>query len=1496
MRQFDWKAFHPLIRSWFLRDIGNPTDVQSNAWPKIADGQNILVSAPTGSGKTLTAFLWSLNQLITGVWQTGSTRVLYISPLKALNNDVRRNLLHPLDSLKTAFQEAGEPFPEIRVLTRSGDTSQTDRRQLIRRPPEILITTPESFNLLLGSKSGRSILTRIETVILDEIHAVISTKRGTYLITALERLVPLSGEFQRIALSATVKPMETVSGFIGGFKLSGSPQAPFYTQRPVSSVYSNIKKTYRIQVRTAEESSGPEFKDDFWKPMIQEFKSIIERHQSTLFFTNSRKMAESITLKINAGEEKPLAYAHHGSLSREIRLNVEQKLKAGELRAIVATSSLELGIDIGELDRVVLIQSPGSISSAIQRFGRAGHTVGEVSQGYIYPTHDMDFLEAAVLGPDIVNQNIEQVKPIKNALDVLAQILIAMVGIQSWDTDQLYNQIRTSWPYKELSRNHFDLVLNMLAGRYADSRIRELKPRIAIDRLANMVHSRKGALLAFYMGGGVIPDRGYFHLRHQDSGAQIGDLDEEFVWEARIGQTFTLGTQHWRIERITHNDVFVQQASPKSLSTPFWKGEELIRDFHFSTRIGEFLEKADDELKDTGFVQSLQNDYHLDARSAQTLKRFLTDQKTQTGCPLPHRHHILVENVKSGPGGVPGNQVILHTQWGGGVNRPYALALEAAWETRFGQQLELFSGNDTIILQLPHSIPADELLDLVKLKNLETLIRKRLEGSGYFGARFRENAGTALLVNRKKINQRLPLWMSRLQSQKLLDTVMKYPDFPILLETWRTCLQDYFDMDALRLVLSELESGIIRVSEITTEQPSPMARHMAFQQINQYMYDSETLVTGKRSNLRSDLLRELVFSPGLRPTLSLALIRQFEEKRQRLSTGYAPTEPIELVEWVKERICIPYDEWERLKQALFRDAGEPGQSILDDAGHNLAWIYPEGSKIPLLVAKESLPRLLTGFYASAVSFCKVTRFDGKTEWEPDDPEDSDSDNPDETGGLLLEEWLRFYGPRTESWIQRTLGLPMQRLSILLEDLLDAEILIRGPLTVKEKADNGSDSSKITVCDSENFETLLRMSRIAARPVFDPLPVETLSLFLAHYQGLCRPARNVEEVALRLEQLCCYPAAAASWETLFLPARATVLEPGWLDSILQETGLIWMGTAPKKVMFLSESDLDLVELPPDHKQDNWIVELLPDVNARYPMSSLLRHSESQAADLIKKLWMAVWAGQISNDTLSALRRGLESDFSSPETGESDSEKQRGRKGGRRARFGQWKQSVSYPGNWFRFPNVEPAEDVIELEEKKKDRVRILLDRYGILFRELLVRESQPFLWSALFRTLRIMELSGEILSGYFFDGIPGPQFMAHHAFRLFLRKLPDEAVYWLNATDPASLCGVQIDRLKASLPRRIESTDLVFQGEKPIMISKKKGAELTILIPPDDPGLPFCFAPLSHSLTRPLKPLRRINVESINGEYAAGSVYVDELRTVFDVILEHRHVTLYKKRD
>lgn len=1503
------EPFHPLVTAWFTRRFRKPTEAQIRAWPEIAAGKHVLVTAPTGSGKTLTAFLWALNQLICGQWQTGCPRVLYVSPLKALNNDVRLNLLAPLAEMGAFFHRNGAEFPEIRVLTRSGDTPSADRRRMLRHPPDILITTPESLNLLLSSAGGRTLLTGLKSVILDEIHAVIGNKRGVHLMSAVERLVHFSGEFQRIALSATVRPPATVAAFVGGFHVTDSGVAPRHQPRPVAIVASAETKAYGIRVARPSAAGDLSPESTLWEALADEIRAALKKNRATLVFANSRRLCERLAFLINDRGEGTAAYAHHGSLSREIRHAVEQRLKTGGLKAIVATHSLELGIDIGALDEVILIQCPRSVSSAVQRVGRAGHRVGSTSKGTLYPIHPMDEIASAVMARAIVQQDLEPVVPVECPLDVLAQILVSMIGSGIHRLDHLFDQLRAAYPFRNLSYAQFDLVLRMLDGYYADSRIRELKPRISIDATDNSATLRRGALQALYASGGTIPDRGYYRIRHQETGGTIGELDEEFVWEASPGQRFTLGTQNWLIRKITHNDVLVEPAPPGKMAPPFWKADAYGRDFHFSSRVGSFLEMAEQRLEDAEFPEALRRDYHVAEETARHLVEFLKRQRQHTGAPLPHRHHLLVEWIERAPGGAPGNQIFLHTLWGGKVNRPYALALEAAWIEALGHPLETYAADDGIALVLPHRLEAEQLMGWVTPENVERLLRMRLEKSGIFGAAFRHCAGRALLLTRRRADERLPLWLTRLRSQKLLDAVSGYRDFPILLEAWRTCLKDAFDMGALMRVLDELERGVIWWSATRCADPSPMARTESWRQINQYMYREDGAVSEKTSSLSDAWLREVVFSPGLRPAAAASVIAEFEKKRQLLQPGYAPSGEREILDWVRERLLIPLPEWEELVGAV--TAQNPGQAAawIEAAAPRLIWLHPPAATAPLVAVRErwewihqSLFREIEPFH---VARCNTAGEPGTpcrlAAAPPPDPEHEAR----ESAMTALGQWLSYYGPMTLETIQRTLGLGKDA-GVHAGDLVDARRLVRGRLV--------RDDGAVYVCDAENFELLLRLGRRHRRPAFALLPAQQLAPFLARIQGLTRPERTIDGVFKAVEQLLALPVPAALWETDILPARITGYDPSWMDTAMLHGDLRWVGFEGRRIAFCFESELDLLSARTGEGSGNGPsiagppktagtgtpeaarepLHLLKAGAGRYDFMSLLRLTGARSEVLSSLLWDAVWNGSVTNDTFTALRQGIDARFK-PASAPSSSRKSPPRRRGfaRAPGFGAWKGALPYAGHWFWVSVPESAPDDLDRMEVDKERARLVLQRYGILFRELLDRESPPFRWSRLYPVLRLMELSGEIHAGFFFDGIPGIQFATRTAIQT-LRAAATDRIFWLNAMDPASLCGVPIPALRTGLPARAPGTHLVYIGPRVAMVARRNGRTLTIQLSPDDPRMTECLHFLELRLNRRIQPVAAVRVESINGRNAADSPYLPVLEQRFDLLVEARGVTLYRK--
>src|SRR3954462_15494407 len=865
--------FTPQVREWFGRAFASPTEAQAQAWPAIATGEHVLISAPTGSGKTLAAFLYGLDRFVARPTHE-QTRLVYVSPLKALSYDVEKNLRAPLRGIGA----------ELNVAIRTGDTPQAERRNMVKHPPDILITTPESLYLMLTSRA-REILEGAETVIVDEIHAVAQTKRGAHLAVTLERLIEQAGrDVQRVGLSATQNPLEEVGRFMVG------------PSRRCTVVDTGVRKPLDLKIHVPVESMvEPEQLDielepfhrqeatrkSIWPAMYPELLKLVKEHRSTLIFVNTRRAAERLALRLNELAGEPLARAHHGSLAREERVVVEEQLKAGELPCLVATSSLELGIDMGAVDLVLQVESPKSVTAGLQRIGRAGHNVGDVSKGRIFPKFRADLLECAVVAQRMREGKIETTVVPHNPLDVLAQQIVAIAASAGEEdpvsVDALHALVTRTYSFAELSRANLENVLDMLDGRYPSEEFGELRPRIVWDRVAGTIRARKGARALAITNAGTIPDRGLFSVNLPD-GRRVGELDEEMVYEARPGQTFLLGASSWRIEEITRDRVIVTPAPGVPAAVPFWKGDGLGRPRELGEAIGAFARWAVDQDPKT-----LERDYHLDDLAAGNLVEFLREQQAATRV-IPSERTIVVERFRDEIGDW---RLCILSPYGGRVHAAWGLALSARIREQFGLESDAIWSDDRIIVHLPDADePPGADLVLVDPDELEDIVVGELGGSALFGARFRENAGRALLIPRAYPGRRTPLWQQRLKSQSLLEVAKRYAQFPIVLETYRECLRDVLDVPGLRDLLRALHSRELSLVEVGTPTASPYASSLLFDYVATYMYEGDTPNAERRAAalaLDRDLLRELLGQEELRELIDPAALEQVEADLQRLS-------------------------------------------------------------------------------------------------------------------------------------------------------------------------------------------------------------------------------------------------------------------------------------------------------------------------------------------------------------------------------------------------------------------------------------------------------------------------------------------------------------------------------------------------------------------------------------------------------------------------------------
>ena len=1470
-------GFSSSISEWFQSRFSNPTAVQQEAWPVIATGGHALITAPTGSGKTLTAFLWSLDRFASGHWQPGATRVLYVSPLKALNNDIRRNLLGPLSELR-----ARGPFPEIKVQTRSGDTSQNDRQRMLRKPPDILITTPESLSLMLTTVRGRLALNTVETLILDEVHSLVDNRRGVSLMASAERLLDLTGSLQRIALSATVNPLDAVASYVGGYDSSGKSR-PVTVVNPASEKVVTLKIRYPQDVKHASENG-----ESVWDPLALSFRDISLRNRSTLFFTNSRALAEKITLKINEQSPGLLAYAHHGSLAREIRTEVEHRLKNQELRAIVATSSLEMGIDIGNLDEVILIQSPPGIAATLQRIGRAGHGVGEVSRGVLYPVHSADFIEAAALASATLQRDLEPLQPMVGALDMLAQIIVSSCASDKWRADDLYLLLKQSAPYHNLPREHFNLVLDLLAGRYAGARVRELQARIIYNRIDGTIESKKSAVFALYNSGGSIPDRGYYQIRHADSGTKIGELDEEFVWEARTGDTFSLGTQHWQVKTITHNDVFVT-AAKAGLAPPFWRAERNNRTFHYASRIGEFLQQADawlDNRQQASLTQYLCETLSFDPLAADKLVEYLQRQREASDSPLPHRNHLLVELINSGPGGYRGpdnqRQLVIHTHWGGRLNHPWALALRAAWHERYGSYPKVHADNDAVVVHIESDVDPADVLALVNPVNLNTLLRKSLEGSGFFGARFRECAARFLLLPRQRFNQRLPLWMSRMQAKKLMSATLEFDNFPVLLEAWRACLQDEFDLENLSQQLNTIADGLCEWSFIQTASPTPFASNLTFDQINQVMYADDTPDQSQDtllSELSDDLIKTTVRNDALRPTVSHTINTQFTDKRQRKHPDYAPQTPDEWNEWVKERVLLPANEW----CTQWDDTPSAHDKLLCEITlDDKRWVA-HLENAALLVDRGVVP--ISAFSPSDTK--KIAAL----------PELHD----DRSTLTLTNEILSFFGILSAQQIADCLPVVPQ-------NYLDETDLVSGYLLEKD--------DRFVYCDADNLEVMLRWQRAARRPVFETLDFKTLPAVLANWQGFNKTCTE-QTILDTVEQLRGYAMPVATMLHDTYACRLTNFTDHQLDNVFINQQLSWLGQGNQQMFIAYPEDIHLLQS--DTTPASPIEHAFADSNARYSFDQIISSLQQQArstdietdiksapapspdtpdntgaykeehgkdAPGVERIWWdAVWSGRITSESLSAIRQALQRNFkfSIDKHRTTSAAGYRSRVSRRSVARRVIPATNTLSGNWHLIPDITEEIDALTELEHCRERVHLLLERYGIVTRELANRESARLRWSQIFRALRVMELSGEVLQGHFIDGLSGPQFISQRALNRLMQDGKPESVFWCNAVDPVSPCGLGLDW--PELPQRRVTNFLSFHGGSLSLVIENLGKRLQFYVEPEDNHIDQILEPVIHIA----KTRGKVRVDSINGDPTRGSPYRAALARVLQQRSDHRHI-------
>ncbi|MGA5305080.1 ATP-dependent helicase [Nucisporomicrobium flavum] len=1396
-------------REWFRAAFAAPTAAQAGAWRAIGAGRNALVVAPTGSGKTLAAFLWSLDRLAHEAVPDDPKhrcRVLYVSPLKALAVDVERNLRAPLTGIRQASGRLGVPPPDITVGMRTGDTPADERRTFARTPPDILITTPESLFLLLTS-AARESLRGVETVIIDEVHAVAATKRGAHLALSLERLdALLERPAQRIGLSATVRPIEDTARFLGGAHDVEivQPGSAKTIEVSVEVPVEDMTRLDEVPDVDADDPGAGRHSPSIWPAVEERVLDLIQAHRSTIVFTNSRRGAERLCARINElaleraeGEPAPapgpatrppaqvmvqsgeaggappvVARAHHGSVSREERKQIEEALKSGQLPAVVATSSLELGIDMGAVDLVVQIEAPPSVSAGLQRIGRAGHQVGAISRGVVFPKHRGDLVSCAVVAERMGEGAIEELRYLRNPLDVLAQQIVAMVALDEWHLDELATLVRRSAPYAELPDSALHAVLDMLSGRYPSTAFAELRPRLVWDRTTDQLTGRPGAQRLAVTSGGTIPDRGMFgvFLAGSERASRVGELDEEMVYESRVGDVFLLGSTSWRIEDITPDRVLVSPAPGAPARMPFWKGDALGRPIELGRAIGARLRgltRAGDETA----VASLRES-GLDEWAANNLIAYLREQRESTR-NLPDDRTVVVERFRDELGDW---RMTVHCVLGARVNAPWALAIARRLSERYGVDGQVMPSDDGIVVRLPDTAEEPPGADLVAFdpEEIAQIVEESVGTSALFASRFRECAARSLLLPRRDPRRRQPLWQQRQRSAQLLDVAREFADFPVTLEAARECLQDVFDVPGLVGLMREIGGRKVRLVEAETPRPSPFARSLLFGYVGAFLYEGDAPLAERRAAalaLDSTLLGELLGRVDLRELLDPTVVTESESQLQWLTTQRTPRDAEDAAE-------------------LLRLLGDLSPADLTARSVDLDWMEQlAGSRRAIRVRIAGEERWIgvedAGRYRDALGVALPVGV----------PEAYLEPVADPLGDLVAR-YARTHGPFAAATCAARFGLGVFVVEQALKRLSATGRVVSG-----EFSPGGAGTEW---CDAEVLRLLRRRSLAALRREIEPVPPRVLAAFLPRWHQIGGNARGVDALAASIEQLQGLAVPASAWERLVLPARVADYAPPQLDELCAGGEVLWAGSgsisggdgwvtlayADSAPLLLAPPDEELA-LTPLHQA---VLDALGDGQALFFRTLSDKVHSTDDTGLAAAVWDLVWAGHLTNDTFAPLRALLGG--SGAHRAKAPPARTRYGRPGRPGRPVMPSRGgpPAMAGRWSRLPDRD-----LDPTRRAAAQADLLLERHGVVTRGAVMAEGVPGGFAAVYPVLGALEERGAARRGYFVEGLGAAQFAVPGAVDR-LRALAEPAelakrtgatAVVLAATDPANPYGAAL---------------------------------------------------------------------------------------------------------
>lgn len=1468
--------FHRLVRRWFEESFTRPTPAQRQAWPIIANSSNTLLLAPTGSGKTLAAFLVAIDRLAfpSGATATVGVKTLYISPLKALGVDVARNLQAPIAGIRAVAQREGLSFREPTIGIRSGDTPPKERHRLARQPPDILITTPESLYLLLTSRA-RSTLAAVDTVIVDEIHALVANKRGAHLFLSLERLEslrraanPAAPPLQRIGLSATQRPLDEVARLLGGAECDAGHPADLHP-RPVEIVSAGSRKPLEITIempmdellrsaageRPPSESAARAGSPSLWPAIHPRLVELIRSHRSTMLFVNSRRLAERLAAAINELAESEIALAHHGSIAKDTRQQIEERLKSGRLPAIVATSSLELGIDMGAVDLVIQIEAPPSIAAGLQRIGRAGHQVGAASKGIVFPKFRGDLLACSAAAARMMAGEVEETFYPRNPLDVLAQQIVAMVASRAETVDALYATVRRAAPFHELPRSAFESVLDLLAGRYPSDEFAELRPRVTWDRVTNVVTPRQGAQRMAIANAGTIPDRGLYGVflaDHDRAGARVGELDEEMVFETHVGDVFLLGASSWRVLEITADRVLVAPAPGEPGRMPFWRGDGPGRPLEFGRAIGRLTRLLLRDPREKA-VRRLTREHGLEAAAAEQLVNYVVQQAAAT-IEAPTDETIVVESFRDEVGDW---RVVLLTPFGARVHAPWATATMARLRNEVAGAADVVWSDDGIAFRLPASdLPPPVEWLLPKSDEVESTIVRELSGTSLFAARFRENAGRALLLPRRQPGRRTPLWLQRRRAADLLQVVSRFPTFPILLETYRECLRDVFDLPGLKSILSQVERQAIRVRAVETRGPSPFAATLLFNYAGNFIYDTDTPLAERRAQalaLDHAQLRQLLGDAELRELLDADTVATVARELQRLDGRY----PLRHADDVHD-LLLRLGDLSRLELAARCEAETTSGGDLE------RWLQE------LVDARRIIGVPIAG-YVRFVAVEDAARYrDALGTPLPSDLPAVFLEPASDPLADLLSRYARTHGPFRDADAARRFGLGVSPVRATLRMLEMQGRVLEGEFL---PAGQGREW-----CDAEVLRTLRRRSLVVVRKQIEPVDEPTFARFFLEWQGLASPRRGLDGLLDVIEQLQGLPLPANSWERDILPARVADFRPEFLDELCAAGEVVWrgcgrMGANEGRIALYLTDEAPLLAPavePVAGEMPDQIRQLLRERGALF-FDDLVRTLGGFRNDLFATLWELVWNGEVTNDTLAPLR-ALRAERRVPRRGRA-AEQFRSRRLAR---------TPGSEGRWSLFERV--GNELPTATERQTALVRQLLKRYGIVTRELAAAEEFPGGFAAAYPVLKAFEEAGRVRRGYFVAGLGAAQFAAPGADER-LRRRPDgenedPRVRVLAAIDPANPFGTALlwpaVRSDDARPQRVDGARVLLDDGRLLAYLNRTGQQVSIFPSAEEPTRSADLQRVSETLAQLATAESPVFLAKIDGQPPEASPLAERL--------------------